>query len=1856
MKFRSLNRKTVSLDKAQLEQYLEQLASDHILQNTSSKETYPIPKVKENFSVIEEVYHLLNEHIKLGIPIHPAGEWLLDNFYIIEEAVKTIKQSMTLKRYKQFLGISNGQDAGFARIYVLAYEIVNYTDNHIDQHNVSSLLSAYQKKKTLSMDEIWNIGTFMQIALLQNIRDICEKIYFSQMQKYRAENILERLVEKKSELKYKNLSEYKAKVKGYGEMKYPFIEYLSYKLKKQGKVATPFINVLEEQVNKMGTTIDEIIKKEHFDIALKKVGMANCITSMKELLRMDLLTIFEKSNGIEEILKQDPSDVYTKMDLKTKEQYRNAIQEIARKTKIAEIYIAQKALKLAKEEAENLDGKGEMHIKKSHIGYYLISNGKLKLYEALQQKTKNNLEVKTKVKLYICSIWFISIVFDTLLMIAIQTQIKNLVLTILLGVFLSLPIQEIVVQIVQYILGKVVKPKVIPKMDLSQGVPEQASTFIVIPTILKSKEKVAELMKKLEIYYLANKSENLYFALLGDCSSGQNKEEPFDREVIEEGLKQANILNKKYRDKTFPKFHFIYRKRYWNGKEECYLGWERKRGLLNQFNEYLLGNQESPFEVNTIEGMGSLPKIKYIITLDADTELVLNTALELIGSMEHILNWPILNKKEDCVIDGHALIQPRIGITMESANKNLFTKIFAGTGGVDSYTNAISDIYQDNFDEGIFTGKGIYNLQVFSKVLANEIPEDTVLSHDLLEGNYLRCALASDIVLMDGYPTSYLSSKQRSHRWIRGDFQIARWIKKDIIDKRENKKQNPLNMLSKYKITDNLIRAVTPIFSLISIILLYNIKIFYNLKAGEIISIVIASVIFPSLINIINRIIYKKEGQKYQRTFTPKINSFLSTCIRGILSIMLLPDKAYTSLNAICKTIYRLNFSKKHLLEWTTSEEAEKLARTNLFAYYSNMLSNVILGTLGILYYLANEKNIVNLILFILSILWIIAPLVMWHTSKISNKKEPIYEINKQEQEYLYEIGKRTWQYFKDCLTEENNFLPPDNYQEDRNPLFVSRTSSTNIGLALLCIVSSYDMGYENLEDTLKLLNKMVTTIESLQKWNGHLYNWYNIKTLEPLTPRYISTVDSGNFVGYVYVLKAFYEKMKKEIKNPELLEFIPNWADKPLSEIEIANADFSKLYDPEKNIFSIGYNIEENKLTPSYYDLLASEARQASFIAISKKDVPVKHWRYLSRTLTEMNGYSGLISWSGTAFEYLMPNVIMKNEQGSLIDESCEFMLMEQKIYAKKLGVPWGFSETAFYLKDLSGNYQYKAIGIPWLGLKRGLEDDMVVASYASAMALNRHPKEVIQNLKKLDAQKMIQKYGFYESIDYTPLRMVKGKKQMIVKTYMAHHQALILLSINNLLNNNILQKRFSENPEIAAVEILLQETMPEKRMITKEEKIKPEKIVYEDYENYAQRIYKKPKDDLPISNVISSEDYSIVMDAKGNGYSKYKDYLINKYSPISDEQEGIFFYLKNIKNKKVWTINNSQSVEPDKYEIAFTEDSNTIKRENYGISSKCKVTISAERPVEIRKLELLNNSQEEQTLEVTTKIEPALASLENYFAHPAFQNLFLVYEYLEDENIFLIKRKDRSNTKNGLYLAVSFVSDENSNIGELEYEIDKEKFQGRGNLGIPNMVENSKPFSKKIQFVLEPILALRRTIMIKPEEKAVTYLLISASENREEAIRNIKEYSNEEKIEKAFELSIAKADTEARYLRLKAKQIETYQKMLGYLLFSNPIQRKEKYKEPLYEKERLWKYGISGDLPILLVKIKDSNEIEILEEAIKAYEFFRLKNIQVDLVILNKEANSYEKYTKEAIQNSILNANLGYMQNLKGRSICNR
>ena len=1796
--YRALNVGGAILSSTQLEEYLKKVAADQIIKAKPEKNTYPVPRVKENLNFIAEVYGVLNEDLKNKIPIHPAGEWILDNYYVIEKSAKMIIRDLDYKKYSNLVALANGNDASFARAFVLAKEIISYTDGKIDGDTLQKYLKAYQSKQNLSMEELWTTPLFMQIVIIEKIRSICEKIYLSQIQKRKVEDIVRRLIEM-NESKYFYNTSNKLKVKESSESKYPFIEYMSYKLKRYGKKAYNYQEVLEEQVRRAGTTVFECINREHFDIAAKKISIGNCITSINALNRLNFIEIFNEINGVEEVLKQDPSGVYEQMDHKSKEYYRATIEKISKRTKLSEIYISQKCVDLAKKNNEL-----NPESKKSHIGYYLISNGRTELDEALYNK-KTKPKHDEKKYLFVVGTSVISAIISCILGWHINIKYNNFFIALIIFIIAIVPIKNILIKIIQYISGKIVKPKLIPKLDLYNGVPKKYSTMVVIPTIINNADKVNEIMHNLEVYYMANKSDNIFFTLLGDCTSEKSEKMDYDEDIIEAGLKLYEALNKKYPTESFPRFNFIYRKRTWSDGENCFLGWERKRGLLNQFNEYILDNSKNPFLCNTCEfNKTKMPKIKYIITLDSDTNLVLNTAFELIGAMAHVLNKPEIDKEKNIVIEGYGIMQPRIGIGLDHAVKSLFTKIYAGSPGMDSYTNAISDFYQDNFKQGIFTGKGIYDLEIFSKVLKSEIPENKVLSHDLLEGCYLNCGLVSDIVLMDGYPTSYSSFKTRLHRWIRGDYQILEWI--------NNRK---LGLLSKFKILDNIARSLLEFCVLI--ILLINLII----NSTTIKFVAVFSIIIPYLLDCINKILFKKNGELHQKKYSKEINGYLAFFIKAIIDIALIPDKAYLSINAGIKALYRMIKSKKHLLEWTTAEEAEKKSKDGIIYYYSSMIANVVFGLIFVVqgFYFFNYFNV------LIGLIWLSAPIVMNYVSKPIKYKNGYDELTDEEKQYILEIGRRTWNFFKDNLTEKTNFLPPDNYQEDRKKKIVYRTSPTNIGLALLSAIASYDLGFETKEETIGLISKMISSIEKLPKWNGHLYNWYDIKQLSALYPRYVSSVDSGNFVGYLYVLKQF---LLENTDQDNLIKSIDNL---------IENTDFSKLYDDENGLFSIGFNVEENCITDSYYDLLASEARQTSLVAIAKKDIPVKHWKNLGRALTTLNKHNGLISWSGTAFEYLMPTINIKRYPGSLLDESCKFMVMSQIEYAKKLGITWGISEAAFNLKDFEGNYQYKAFGIPWLGLKRGLADEMVVSSYGTILAINDKPKDVVLNLKVLDSLGLYDKYGFYESVDYTPGRVKSGKVCSVVKTYMAHHQGLILLSIDNLINNLVNQKRFFKNTEIEAVDVLLQERMPNDVIITKEKKEKIEKIKYTDYNYYAGRFFNEKQDDINEYNVISNNDYSILIDKHGNGYSKYKERMINRFKITDDYDEGIHFFIKNIYSKSVIIPTELRyGKQHSKYNVEFFPDKNVFSTNEQDLKTELTVVVAPEDVVEIRKLELKNLGNNSSIYEISTVFEPILSTAMQDYSHKAFNNLFISCELVD--GIIVVKRKAREQDCKDFYMATTMLTEETLNK-DLEFELDKKELYGRNNFEIPELIKDSIPFSNKIKNTTNPIISFRKSINVEPEKNCSLALLISVSENKDEAIKSIKKYINFDAINRAINLSKAQTEAKIQYMEISGENVNIYQRLLSHCINNFQKNLINMDTDPIYKTSELWKFGISGDNYMIVVFVKSIGEIDIVENLIGAYEYYKMQNMPVDLIIVNNEKESYEKFVQESIMNIISN-----------------
>ncbi len=840
-KYKKLSISGTLLDKFQLAKHIEKTASEHSTKINSNKDTYPIPNLVEDYKFILETYNLLTKNLKAGIKIHSAGEWILDNFYVIEESVKVIQKELPLKKYTNMIGIANDKYFGFARSYILAEEIVAFSDCKIDREIIDIALNSYQRKKLLSIDEINNIGIFIKISIISHIKELCEKIYSSQVQKMKAENIIERILENKSIVKFAENKKFKLVDE---KNKYAFIEYMSYKLKKYGKKAIAYQDILEKEVQKLGLTIPEVIQKEHFQIANIKITLGNCITSIKEINRINFSEIFTYMNASEEILKLDPAGVYTNMDEESKNFYRRIIEKKARKSKISEVYIAEQIINLCKrfENSEDLKDK-----KKAHVGYYLYKEGIRELDEALEIQKRIRLTSKSRSKLYIALNIIMPLYFSFLMYVTLFKASHKVWLSLIFSILFYIPLSEIYLRVQNYLMGKLKEPSVIPKMNYEE-IPEDKSSFVVIPTILKSKEKVKEMFEKLEVYYLANKSENLYFALLGDCSEEDTKEMEFDEEVISAGNEYVEKLNQKYRSDKFPKFHFLYRERLWNSSEKSFIGWERKRGLLTTFNKYIKNEQKNNFLENTIEkNKEKLPNIKYIITLDSDTNLNLNTASKLIGAMSHILNIPII--ENDKVIDGYGIMQPRIGMDLSLSNKTHFIELFSMKGGIDCYTNAISDIYQDYFDEGIFTGKGIYDVEVYNRILKNEFPENTVLSHDLLEGNFLRCGLLTDTMLLDGYPARYIPYILRNHRWTRGDWQIIKWIN-----------SSRLNEISKFKIYDNLRRSLLLIFGFITIIL-SGLNLYKNWKISFVLLFAsLLSIIIPYVIDIINYIIFKESN------------------------------------------------------------------------------------------------------------------------------------------------------------------------------------------------------------------------------------------------------------------------------------------------------------------------------------------------------------------------------------------------------------------------------------------------------------------------------------------------------------------------------------------------------------------------------------------------------------------------------------------------------------------------------------------------------------------------------------------------------------------------------------------------------------------------------------------------------------------------------------------------------------------------------------------------------------------------------------------------------------------------------------
>lgn len=1980
------------LSNEELERHASDLSRMHVT-GKKSKLYYSLEmRMNKNFKYIMSVYKHLNENSGEILRATPASEWLLDNFYIIEEQVKEITQSISRKYFYQLPRLKNGRLRGYPRVYAIALELISHTDGRFDEKMLVNFVTAYQNYALLSSAELWVLPIMLRIALIENIRRICDKIVISHKQRYKADILADILVAYKDKKPEEYLEIAKDNMKQMESIDASFGEHLLKRLKKYGMETFTIIKYIDDRLAEQNTNSEGITQLEHKDQAMRQVSMGNSIISIKLISTLEWAEIFEKLSKVEQIMRQDPSGIYIQMDFKSRDYYRHEIEKLAKQYKLSEISIAKKLVETSEESNK-------------HVGYFLFSQEKEQLYKKIGGKSPQKI---SSTFIYIASIYFVTILLLLPLAYYSVSQNANLLELFIMILILALPVNDVAIILINWMLTHTLQPAFLPKMELIEGIPDDAKTIVVIPTLLSNQNRVVQLVKNLEEYYLANREQNLYFALVGDFKDSKTAEMKDDSAIVKVAKQQINTMNKKYsKDKDI--FYYLHRERTFIEKEKKYMGWERKRGALAELNELLLGSSGTSYKY--IEGdISNLSDIKYVITLDADTRLIFDTAKKLVGAMLHPLNTPVLDEERMIVKQGYGILQPRINIDIESANVTPFARVFAGQGGIDIYTTAISDVYQDLFKEGIFTGKGIYDLKVFHSVLKKAIPENTVLSHDLIEGSYVRTGLLTDMEFFDGFPAKYSAHSMRLHRWVRGDWQLLPWLFDRVKDREGKVIKNPLSGISRWKIFDNLRRSLLASANLLLIVAAFTI---FRGNVNLWIVLGISAYLFHVFIGIIELFISKIRNSLNANYYDPIKEKIENLIIQGLLYFSCLPYQTYFMLNAIFKTLGRVLITKRNMIEWVTAADMEAGLKNDLLSYVKRMWSCYTAATLLTVYAIFFRIEFLAAAM-IISALWILGPVLAYKLSQKYNQRAK--QMTKDDLSVVRRSARKTWSFFEDFVTVLDNYLPPDNYQFNPPNGIAHRTSPTNIGLLLLSILSARDLGYISSSNMVDRIGKTIKTIEKLGKWKGHLYNWYDTVTMETLRPHYISTVDSGNLVACLISLKqGLMEYMNRplvdinlgkglldiielaneeleikleysDLKNyveaghenirewytlirkisisseqkknrwgyklykyiyhlkGELEQFLPkevyertfakqtenqlealdlynifvkpfeencsierleslylevrsiadeilnitrinkrkmsieelNWINEYYARSKthlentsrlkqqineliekidhlINTTEFAPLYSPKAKLFSIGYNVEEEQLTKSYYDLMASEARQASLIAIARGEVKREHWLMLDRTLTIVDREMGLVSWTGTMFEYLMPLLFMKNYKKTLWAQTYKFVIKCQKDYGRKRKVPWGVSESGFYSFDYRLNYQYKAFGIPNLGLKRGLINDTVISPYSTLLALGVDPKAAVENMRRLIKAGLEGPHGFYEAADFTSERLMEGRCS-IVQSYMAHHQGMGLVAMDNMLNMNVMQERFHRDPYIRAAEILLQEKIPSRVIFAKDYKEKLEPIKEDEKKSVEySKVLKYTDRLLPEVHLISNGSYSVMLTDDGSGYSKYNDIAVTRWREDSVQNKyGIYLYMRDTDTNEVWNAAHAPNrIATGKYSITYAQDKVVYNRSHGSLDCQTEIIVSPEDDVEIRRISITNHSTNAKTIETTSYYEVVLAPQSADVAHPAFSNLFVKTEYINKYNCLLAVRRPREESKKPIWMLHSIFV-ENEILGGIQYETDRGKFIGRGrDISNPLAIENNYPLSNSVGAVIDPVMSLRGRLKIEPGQTAVVSYIIGVVQSREKALELADKYNEKSSIERAFELAWTRSQVELNYLNLSEEEMECFRQMLSHLFFISTT--KKKYSQSIINNKKgqpgLWSYGISGDMPIVLVLINRLDDVEFVREVLKAHEFWRVRGLNVDLVILVEETTNYNQPIYSYIQDLL---SITHARDLKDRA----
>jgi cyclic beta-1,2-glucan synthetase len=1900
-------------------------------------------RLRDNAAVLLAAYRDIASAVHAGGTITPAAEWLLDNYHVIEEQIREIRVDLPPGYYRELPKFADGPFAGYPRVFSVAWAFVAHTDSRFDPETLRRFVSAYQTVHALTIGELWAVAITLRVVLVENMRRAAQRIVSGRIARQEADVIADRLLGVNG-----RAPEPDALFREHGDktgLPPAFVVQLVQRLRDQDPKVTPALVWLEKHLANHETTADQIVHDEHQRQGASNVTVRNIITSMRLISDVDWAEFFESVSLVDDTLRS--GSTFAQLDFATRNLYRGAIEKLARGSKLTQVQIAQAAVAAAQRQDDGVDTRAR------DPGYHLIAAGRRAFESAIGYRSSiwsraGRFNTTVGAVDYIGGVILIAAFILSFALLALDTTVvvgARLALFALLGV---IPALDAAVALLNRAVTRRIEATILPALALRDGVSPELRTMIAVPTLLSTKSAVEEELEHLEIHYLASPEGEFYFAFLSDWTDCPTQSASTDEalfKVAADGIARLNLRHGP--GQAGPRFLLLHRHRVWCEGETVWMGWERKRGKLHELNRLLRGATDTSF-VNVGGHPVTVPAgVRYVITLDADTRLPRDTARRLVGKLAHPLNQARFDPAAGRVVEGYSVLQPRVTPSLPILREgSIFQRVFSSASGIDPYAAAVSDVYQDLLGEGSYTGKGIYDVDAFEAALAGRAPEGTLLSHDLFEGIFARAGLVSDIEVVEEFPTRYDVSADRQHRWARGDWQLLPWIfgRRDAASRSRSSSQVPL--IGRWKMVDNLRRTLSAPTAVAALLVGWTLPM---RTAALWSAFIVLTIAIPTLLPVIGAIVPRNTGVTLRSHLRALSTDLLLAASQSALLVVFLAHQAALMSDAILRTLYRLFGSHRNLLEWVAAAQARRTSAQTIVGLYGKMAGAVVIGILAGIS-CAFFANRVWFLAAPFAIAWIASPAIARWISRaplVSGRES----LSAKDASALRRVARRTWRYFETFVTAEDHMLPPDNFQEDPNPVVAHRTSPTNMGLYLLSAVSARDFGWTGTIDTVARLEATLATMGKLQRFRGHFYNWYDTRDLRPLDPRYVSSVDSGNLAGHLLALaNACREWIEAPIAGErsfvgvedalhltrEALEELPDYhrteattrhqledaldeladavAERAISPTDIATRlrevaahtatlsdiaralasdlgseldsdllfwaeatqraidswlsdltlsddavrslkqrlatiestaramaeamQFGFLMDPERRLLSIGYRAAEGNLDTNCYDLLASEARLASFVAIAKSDVPARHWFRLGRAVTPVRHGAALISWAGSMFEYLMPSIVMRAPIGSLLEQTNRLVVRRQMDYGASLGVPWGVSESAYNARDLELTYQYSNFGVPGLGLKRGLSENAVIAPYATALAAMISPQAAVRNFARLTAIGARGRYGFYEALDYTPSRLPEGIDVAIVRAFMAHHQGMSVVAIANALMEGKMRERFHAEPQVQATELLLQERTPRDVSVAhpRAEEVKTAARISDAQLPDLRRLH-GPHSATPHVHLLSNGRYAVMLTAAGSGYSGVGDLALTRWREDGTRDDsGSYIFLRNVDSGNVWSAGYQPSgVEPDSYDVTFTEDRAEFIRVDASLTTMLEIVVSPEDDAEVRRVSVSNTGSRAQDIEFTSFSELVLAPPANDAAHLTFSKLFVQTEYAAKLGAILATRRRRTGEPE--IWAAHYAVVEGEVIGDPQFETDRVRFLGRGRgVRSPIAVMDGHRLSNTVGTVLDPVFALRYRVRIAPGATARVAFWTCAASSRAGVLDLLDKHHDGNAYVRAATLAWTQAQVQLRHLGIDAEEAGLYQRLASPVLYANSSMRPSSVtiRRGSGGAKPLWAQGISGELPIVLVRIDNAEDMTIVRQLLRAHEYWRMKRLAVDLVILNERASSYVQDLQETLE----------------------